>query len=305
MKNSRKRSLENSNMLPNYSFAIATCLQDDPNHLEEAFNTLINQTIRCNDISLVIDGKISAKSEALLKVLQDKCLSKEIDLGIHRHDISLGPGLARNTAISHTKTELIALMDADDLCNLNRMEETLKILKENKNIDIVCSVAIERHYDYENGWSDREEVKKCPPDHESISNLLRWSCPVCTPSVTLRRKTWTKAGGFPSLRRAGEDHLFFLKAIATSSKFYCIQLPLITVRLSHSHLSRRSGLRTLKDDIKFRIYAYNSGLIPATSMVCGMLISAIRRISPPVVSRLITIWGRNLSRAIHVWSTRF
>ena len=54
----------------------------------------------------------------------------------------IGRGAALNLAVSNSKGEFIAIMDADDIAFKNRIEVQINYLDNHSNIDIVGSYAL-------------------------------------------------------------------------------------------------------------------------------------------------------------------
>jgi GT2 family glycosyltransferase len=132
-----------------------------------------------------------------------------------RHDRSLGPSAARNTAFAESRGEFVALLDADDLWLTDHLAESVDWLRQERS-DIVYSTMIMS--DYSSGMPfavlgpTNEELQQFP------RNLLGRNSIV--PSATvLRRQVLEDVGGWhPGLRYA-EDACYWLACARAGKKF--------------------------------------------------------------------------------------
>ena len=280
-----------------YSVAICAYYLDEPDYLFEAIASMCNQSVLPEDISLVFDGPTPPNFTYPVNSAKKLCDSKSIEFNFLALPSSVGPGLARNIAIANTRTDIISLMDADDLSHPGRMLKQLEILWSRPAIQVVCSSAIEAVF-LDGNYDQKGTIKRCPETPAEIASQLRWTCPVCTPSLSFYKRCWFDCGGFPALSRSGEDHFFMLSLIHKGFNFYCIQDPLVTVRTSDLHLRRRHGFTVLYHDIVFRVKALSSGYISPLSAVLGVAAAFARRLLPSKVGYTITLLARSFSLGI-------
>lgn len=277
-----------------YSFAISTYSGDDPNHLANAFLSMVSQSLKPRDISLVKDGPLNTVSEGVIKDLYSLCKTYDVILNITELPFNLGRGIARNIAINNTLCEFVALMDADDISHTKRCELQYNEIK--LGYDLICSYGLETNFlpaaDDVITHPYKGVIKTCPINSESIKSILPYSCPIINPSIFFKKSSWRSVNGYPDYKFSSEDHLLFLKLSKNGCKFKCLPLVLIYIRTSESMLARRVGLRPLKNDINFRFTALGSDLIGFPPFFIGLLISLIRRLIPSNISYNLTQAGR-------------
>ena len=98
-------------------------------YVEEAINSIINQTHQEFEI-ILIDDEISKKSNEVLEKIKKKDKRIKIIYNIK----NLGAGESRNMGIRFAKGEYIAFCDSDDLWRKNKLEEQLKFMR-NLNVN--------------------------------------------------------------------------------------------------------------------------------------------------------------------------
>ena len=97
---------------------------------------------------------------------------------------------ARNLAFLSATGEYIALIDSDDKCSPNKLEEQIKFLDEHPDIDVVgCKIqfgaktsnlSIPKTF---NSWKDEYFKNELENNNENISMLLHF------PSIMIRKET--------------------------------------------------------------------------------------------------------------------
>ena len=83
--------------------------------LREAIASVLSQTYTDFEL-IVVDDASTDDSSAILRSYNDPRIR------IIRHQTNLGASLSRNDALAAARGELIAIMDADDVCAPTRIE---------------------------------------------------------------------------------------------------------------------------------------------------------------------------------------
>lgn len=97
--------------------------------LDEAINSVLSQTIKC-DLLIVDDGaNPSIKSQ-----INDKFPG----IKIIRHDKNLGLPTARNTGVRNCKTEFLVFLDCDDILEPDFCKEMVKECRRSKTSAEIC-----------------------------------------------------------------------------------------------------------------------------------------------------------------------
>ena len=104
-------------------------------YLEEALNSIFNQTLDDIEIICVDDGS----TDHSWKMLNDFAATHD-NMKIF-HQVNKGGGAARNYALNYVEGKYIYFMDADDILDLNALKEFYEISEE-KNLDFLIFKAI-------------------------------------------------------------------------------------------------------------------------------------------------------------------
>jgi len=102
--------------------------------LREAIASILTQTYRDFEV-IVVDDASSDDSLSILHSFGDPRMR------IIRHHTNVGAALSRNDALIAARGELIAIMDADDVCAPTRLERQVAFLDVHPEVGLVgCGV---------------------------------------------------------------------------------------------------------------------------------------------------------------------
>ena len=95
-------------------------IKEKPENLIECMESILNQTVKADEIVIVKDGPLTDELESVLsKYINDKPeLYTIVPL-----EKNVGLGLALAEGILHCKNELVARMDTDDIARSDRFEK--------------------------------------------------------------------------------------------------------------------------------------------------------------------------------------
>lgn len=96
-------------------------------YIEQAIKSVLNQTYTNVELIVVDDGSTDNTAQIIRKYENIKYIYQK----------NKGQGAARNLGLANAIGDYIAYLDADDLYEPNKIEEQIKILKEENDIDIV------------------------------------------------------------------------------------------------------------------------------------------------------------------------
>jgi len=258
------------------SLVMSTYVNDNSVWLKDALQSIAIQTKLPDEIVIVCDGPISIDSENIIREFVEKKIRPTIVLKL---PYNLGRGAARNRGVEAASHELIGIMDSDDIMKPDRIKDQSIILMGNKEVDLVCALVEE----FEGDPSNIVSIKYCAEYNEQIVKDLKFSCCISNPTIIFRKYAWTECGGFPNFREANEDYLFFLRLSSYGKKFYCVQKPLLMVRISEGQKQRRRGFVPFMDDVRFRIKTVQEGHQNILQAIFVLLLIAVRRFAPAFI----------------------
>lgn len=183
------------------------------NYIKEAINTVIGQTFSNWELIIVNDGSTDSTAEII-----KECLS--IDNRIYYYYQENGKqGKARNLAISKSKGEYLAFLDADDLWVNNKLAIQLEQIKF-KNVDLVFSNAFVINN------SEKIDLKKIIHCYQGLLDfnegfdrmIERNGIPILT--VLVKKSTVIDVGMFSEENNMHEDSHLWLKLLINKARFY-------------------------------------------------------------------------------------
>ena len=108
---------------PAFSVLMSVYKKEEPAFLDQALESIEDQTVKPNQIVAVVDGPIGSELDAVLKEHQNQ----NTDIyTIVRSPKNQGLGLALRMGTEYCRCDWIARMDSDDVSVPNRFELQLK-----------------------------------------------------------------------------------------------------------------------------------------------------------------------------------
>lgn len=108
-----------------YSVLMSLYIKEKPEYLRLAVDSMLNQTVKPDEIVIVEDGPLTDALYAVLDEYGDKITRI-------RNEKNLGLGLALNVGLKACRNELVARMDTDDISKLERCEVQLHYLSNTR-----------------------------------------------------------------------------------------------------------------------------------------------------------------------------
>ncbi len=225
-------------LFPKYSVLMSVYCKEKPEFLEQAIQSIYDQTVKTDDFVLICDGKLT---EELDKVI-DKFKTKFGDvMNIVRFEENHGLGHALNVGVTLCKNELIARMDSDDISKKDRCEKELKKFMEDDTLSIVGSNILE----FTETPEKADILRKVPELNEDIIKFSKKRCPFNHPSVMYKKSAVIESGNYRSVRHM-QDYYLWVDMLTNNKKGYNIQEPLVFMRASNDLYKRRSGREYIK-----------------------------------------------------------
>lgn len=184
-----------------YSVLMSLYKKEKPEYLRFAIDSILNQTIVPDEITIVKDGLLTPELDDVLKKYEDKY--PEL-FNIVGYEKNRGLGLALNYGLEHCKNELVARMDTDDIAKPDRCGKQLKVFEENPNLSLLGSSVDEFYIDPGHVVSRRV----VPTTHKEIYEFAKRRSAFNHPSVMYKRSKVLGVGGYGNLRRNQDVDLF-------------------------------------------------------------------------------------------------
>ncbi len=190
-------------------------------YLDQTINSVLNQTYSNWELIIVDDG---SKDKSYL--IAEKFAHSDNRIKLYKNTINSGVAFTRNRAIDIAKGKYIALLDADDLWDKNKLEKQVNFIEENKYSIVFCG------YTKMNSIGVlRGEIKV--PSKMNYEELLKNCLINCITGVYDREK-------FNHIRfKQGkvEDYIFWLEMFKEVDYAYAIQESLAFYRVQENSRS--------------------------------------------------------------------
>lgn len=184
-----------------YSVLMSLYINEKPEYLDFAIKSMVEQTLKPDEIVIVKDGKITPE----LQVVLDKYDAEYQGLFyIVGYEENRGLGLALNYGLEHCRNELVARMDTDDISKPNRCEKQLKVFEENADLSIVGSYVDE----FYSTPDEVVSVRSVPTTHVDIYEFAKRRSAFNHPAVMYKKSEVLGVGGYGNLRRNQDVDLF-------------------------------------------------------------------------------------------------
>jgi glycosyltransferase involved in cell wall biosynthesis len=254
-------------------FSVSICVykNDNPEHFEMALESVINQTIKPNEIVLVVDGPIPSSIDSIICKYNNESFFKVIRL-----NENVGHGNARRIGIESCTNDLVALMDADDISVPDRFEKQIKCFKLNPTIDIVGGTIKE----FINSVDNIVGIRDVPENDYEIKQYLKKRCPFNQMTVMFNLSQVKRAGGYKDWYQ-NEDYYLWIRMFQCGAIFMNLKDSLVLVRVGKEMYSRRGGWKYFKSEAKLQKYMLDHKIINGISFLKNVLIRFILQVMMP------------------------
>ena len=159
-------------------FSVCTSVyrNDRPEHVRQAFDSLLSQTLPPDEVIVVIDGPVPPELRAVVDTYAGRYpVFRTIVFEENR-----GLGAAMRVAVEAARYEIVARMDSDDIAVPDRFEKQLAYLEAHPECDVLGGQIAEFIGDAAHVVGKRV----VPCEHEEILMWLKGRCPFNHMSVT-------------------------------------------------------------------------------------------------------------------------
>lgn len=237
----------------NYSVLMSVYKNDKPEPFRLALDSMIYQTVKPDEIVLMVDGPVGEHLNAVITEYQDK----HQDLfRVVRNEENIGLGLTLQKGVLMCKNELIARMDSDDIARLSRCEKQLACFEHNPSLSIVGGQIQEFQ-----GNADNVIGKRIvPTKNDEIYNYLKKRCPFNHMTVMFKKRAVLESGNYQHLLY-NEDYQLWINMAKKKCVFENVDEVLVDVRVDEKTYERRGGETYYKSEKAVQDMMLEAGLI--------------------------------------------
>lgn len=196
--------------------------------LRHALESCLNQTLADFELLFVANG---ASAETVAKSVK-QWVGGDPRLRIFTTKVRQLP-FSLSLGLHHARAELVARMDSDDLSKPNRLQLQVNFMRSHPEVAVLGSC-----YEIIDSASHVLRPVQLPLDDDSIRRAMRWSNPVCHPSVMFRKNVVLTAGGYVGGLQAEDYDLWIRLAADRNLKFANLQEVCLSYRAIGSGQAR-------------------------------------------------------------------
>ncbi len=219
-----------------FSVLMSVYHKDNPQWLKQAIDSVLNNTIKPNQIVLVVDGQISNELEQVLTEYKDS-------LDILRLEKNSGLGIALQQGLLKCKYPLVARMDSDDIMLPTRFELQLKEFENNPNLTIVGGYIQE----FDSQTNEKTSIRKVPLEDKKIKQYIKTRSPFNHVTVMFKKEDILKVGNYQTFYQI-EDYYLWVRLVKANYQIKNIPETLVNVRINTKMFARRGGYKYFKSN---------------------------------------------------------
>lgn len=260
------------------SVLMAVYNKEKEEYLDKAIESLINQTLKPNEIVIIEDGKLTKELEDVIKKYKNM-FSKLIKVYTLKEHVGLGNAL--KFGIENCENEYIARMDSDDIALKYRLEEQSKFFKMDPTLDLVGGYIEE----YDETLTEFIAIRKVPLYLDEIKEKIGIQSPFNHGTVMFKKEAVLKVGNYSDIQF--EDYDLWARMLINNCNMMNTNLILGKNRTGYSMYKRRSGIKQINRvlQIEKKLYEYN--LINKSTYIKNNIIRSIFALVPVKLKKII------------------
>ena len=248
-----------------YSVLMSVYKKDDPSFLTTAIESMLKQTVPCEQFIIVEDGPLP---DNLHDVINDYVKNAALFTLVVLPE-NMGLGKALDKGLEHCRNDLVARMDADDISLPSRCEKLLALFEQNPKLGLAGTNIDEFYDDPQNIVSSR----KVPCDYKSICKFMRRRSPFNHPTVMFKKSEVERCGGYGKMKRK-QDFDLFARMLNMDCYALNIDVSLLLFRSNRDNYKRRRSWEYCRSYIDVALVNYKRGycsIVDLAYIIVGQL----------------------------------
>ena len=246
-----------------YSVLMSLYKKEHPEYLRLALDSMVNQTVKPDEIVLVEDGPLTDELYEVVNEYKDKYPTL---LHIVVNKNNLGLGLALKVGLRSCHNELIARMDTDDIAVLDRCEKQLRYYAKHPSVTILGG-QIEEFITSPDVIVGKRVV---PQTNRELKEFMKKRCPFNHMTVMFKKSDIIKAGNYRDWFW-NEDYYLWIRLALAGYKFANLSDTLVHTRVGADMYQRRGGDKYFRSEIGIQKFMLKKKMIgiPTFMMNCA------------------------------------
>lgn len=244
-------------------FSVAMCVygKDNADHFRLAVDSVLNQSVVPDEVVIVVDGPIPKELLEVVSTYEKNPIFKIIKLKENQ-----GHGIARRTSLSNCNYDMVALMDADDICEFERFEKQIKVFENDSELAIVGGNICE----FVDSTDNVVGYRNVPSKDKDIKEYMKKRCPMNQVTVMFKKEAVDSVGGYIDWY-CEEDYYLWLRMYLAGMRFANIPEVLVKVRVGKEMYQRRGSVKYFKSEAKLQKYMLDNKIINFPLYVTNVL----------------------------------
>lgn len=263
-----------------YSVLMSIYKNEKPEYFINSVESMINQTLKPDEIVIVKDGELT---EQLEKIIKTFCCEYPKLFKIVSLKTNVGLGKALNEGLKACKNELIARMDTDDISIKERCEFQVNEFYNDNKLSIVGTV-IDEFYDEPTNIISSRVV---PLEYKDILKFSKRRNPFNHPTVMYKKSDVIKCGYYGEYRR-NQDFDLFVRMLNCGCIAKNINKSLLLFRANKDNLKRRKSWTKCKSNISMIYDFWKKGYSGFVDMIIVSASQIIVFILPVKIFQIIS-----------------
>ena len=236
-----------------YSVLMSLYKKENAENFKIAINSMLNQTLKPDEIVLVEDGVLTEQLYDVIKEIKDNYPGL-ITSVVHKKNQGLG--LALQHGLEVARNEIIARMDTDDIAVPERCQLQLEFMNTHPDISIVGG-QIEEFIGNINNVVGKRIV---PTTDKLLKGYLKKRCPFNHMTVMFRKSDILEVGNYQEWFW-NEDYYLWIRLAIANKKFANLPQTLVKMRTGPDMYKRRGGVKYFKSERDIQKLMLKNGMI--------------------------------------------
>ena len=237
-------------------------------HFIECLDSIKNQTLLPTQLVIIQDGEMPYDINNILSLYDN------LDIKLIVNEKNMGLPYSLNLGLSHCKYDLVFRMDADDVCEINRIEiQYYEMISNEKLVLLGSNVSLIN--------IESEIINKCrkiPLENKDIRKILYFKNPFNHPTVVFRKSRLLEVGGYSDLFLYEDWYLWIKMSLNNDNIFKNLDDNLLRYRIRS--FNDRKGIKIIKAEYLFYKKLLDDKHINFTFLVFIMFIKSTVRFLP-------------------------
>jgi glycosyltransferase involved in cell wall biosynthesis len=231
-------------------------------------DSIKNQTLLPSELVIIQDGEMPYDIENIL------FLYDNLDIKLFVNENNMGLPYSLNLGLSHCQYDLVFRMDADDVCEISRIEIQYKEMISNDKLILLGSNVSLINFESDVINKSRE----VPLDNIEIRKIMYFKNPFNHPSVVFRKSKLLDVGGYTNLFLYEDWYLWIKLSSNKDNIFKNLDEKLLKYRIRL--FDERRGLKIIKAEFLFYKKLFHEKHINLSFFTSIIITKSIVRILP-------------------------